>query len=224
MSDPVEALRAGLQDRYAFERELGRGGMATVYLAQRPPPRPAGGAQGAPPRARRDARPRALPPGDPPRRPAAAPPHPVGLRLGRDRGPALVHHAVRGGREPARPAPAGAAAPGGGRGAAHPRGRAGAGLRPPARRGAPGHQAGEHPAGGRAGAGGGLRDRPGAGRHRGAAHRDRSRRRDPGLHEPGAGGRRQGAGRPDRHLQPGHRALRDARRGDRRSPRPRRRR
>jgi eukaryotic-like serine/threonine-protein kinase len=34
MSDPAEALRAGLQDRYAFERELGRGGMATVWLAR----------------------------------------------------------------------------------------------------------------------------------------------------------------------------------------------
>jgi TolB-like protein/tetratricopeptide (TPR) repeat protein len=34
MTDPVAALRAGLRDRYAFERELGRGGMATVWLAQ----------------------------------------------------------------------------------------------------------------------------------------------------------------------------------------------
>ncbi len=33
MSDPVAALREGLRDRYAFERELGRGGMATVFLA-----------------------------------------------------------------------------------------------------------------------------------------------------------------------------------------------
>jgi hypothetical protein len=33
MTDPVAALREGLLDRYAFERTLGRGGMATVYLA-----------------------------------------------------------------------------------------------------------------------------------------------------------------------------------------------
>ncbi len=34
MTDPVAALREGLRDRYAFERELGRGGMATVWLAR----------------------------------------------------------------------------------------------------------------------------------------------------------------------------------------------
>ena len=34
MTDPVAQLREGLRDRYAFERELGRGGMATVFLAQ----------------------------------------------------------------------------------------------------------------------------------------------------------------------------------------------
>jgi serine/threonine-protein kinase len=33
MTDPVAALREGLRERYAFERELGRGGMATVWLA-----------------------------------------------------------------------------------------------------------------------------------------------------------------------------------------------
>jgi eukaryotic-like serine/threonine-protein kinase len=34
MSDAVERLRAALADRYAIEREVGAGGMATVYLAQ----------------------------------------------------------------------------------------------------------------------------------------------------------------------------------------------
>ncbi len=34
MADPVAALREGLRDRYALERELGRGGMATVWLAR----------------------------------------------------------------------------------------------------------------------------------------------------------------------------------------------
>ena len=34
MADPREELQSGLADRYAIERELGRGGMATVYLAR----------------------------------------------------------------------------------------------------------------------------------------------------------------------------------------------
>ena len=33
MSDPRDQLQAGLAERYVLERELGRGGMATVYLA-----------------------------------------------------------------------------------------------------------------------------------------------------------------------------------------------
>ncbi len=33
MSDPVIRLNAALKGRYAIERELGEGGMATVYLA-----------------------------------------------------------------------------------------------------------------------------------------------------------------------------------------------
>ena len=36
MPDPVERLSAALADRYAIERELGQGGMATVYLAHDP--------------------------------------------------------------------------------------------------------------------------------------------------------------------------------------------
>ncbi len=34
MTSPLDALRAALADRYALERELGHGGMATVYLAR----------------------------------------------------------------------------------------------------------------------------------------------------------------------------------------------
>src|SRR3989475_7218933 len=33
LADPFEQLRAALVDHYTLERELGRGGMATVYLA-----------------------------------------------------------------------------------------------------------------------------------------------------------------------------------------------
>ena len=32
-SDPISRLKAALEGRYAIERELGEGGMATVYLA-----------------------------------------------------------------------------------------------------------------------------------------------------------------------------------------------
>ncbi len=33
MSDPITRLNDALEGRYAIERELGEGGMATVYLA-----------------------------------------------------------------------------------------------------------------------------------------------------------------------------------------------
>jgi len=33
MSDAITRLNAALEGRYAIERELGEGGMATVYLA-----------------------------------------------------------------------------------------------------------------------------------------------------------------------------------------------
>jgi serine/threonine-protein kinase len=34
MADLLENLKAALADRYAIEREIGAGGMATVYLAE----------------------------------------------------------------------------------------------------------------------------------------------------------------------------------------------
>jgi hypothetical protein len=34
MTDPIERLANALSDRYKIDRELGRGGMATVYLAE----------------------------------------------------------------------------------------------------------------------------------------------------------------------------------------------
>ena len=34
MNNDIESLKAALSDRYTVERELGRGGMATVYLAE----------------------------------------------------------------------------------------------------------------------------------------------------------------------------------------------
>ena len=34
MTDTFERLRTALADRYRVERELGQGGMATVYLAE----------------------------------------------------------------------------------------------------------------------------------------------------------------------------------------------
>ena len=33
MTDPLDRLAAALEDHYRIERELGAGGMATVYLA-----------------------------------------------------------------------------------------------------------------------------------------------------------------------------------------------
>ncbi len=33
-ADPITRLNAALEGRYAIERELGEGGMATVYLAE----------------------------------------------------------------------------------------------------------------------------------------------------------------------------------------------
>ena len=178
----------------------------------RPQARSPGRAQGPAARAGRRPRRRALPARDPDRRPAAAPAHPRRARLGRGRRPALVHHALRRGREPPRPARARGAAPGRGRPPDHARGG-------PARWTTPTGTASSTATSSprtscsqrRPRARGGLRDRArgrrGGGR---AADRDRARARHAGLHEPGAGGGRARAGRAHRRLPPRLRAVRDA--------------
>jgi hypothetical protein len=87
-----------LADRYPVERELGRGGTATVYLAH--------DLRHDRPVALKVLHPEVTPLLGPERfvreiRPCRAPapsPHPAAVRLGRDRRAPLVHHAVRPGR------------------------------------------------------------------------------------------------------------------------------
>ena len=77
----------------------------------------------------------------------------------------------------------------------------------------PGHQAGQHPHPRRRARGGRLRHRHRHQRGRwGTPDRDGHERGHPPLHEPRAGQRRPGRQRTLRHLRPGLRALRDARR------------
>ena len=105
MAGLLGRLQSALADRYRIERELGAGGMATVYLARRPQARPRRRAQGAPPRARRRARRRAVPGRDQASTAqAAASAHPAAARLGRGGRPAVLRDAVRRGRDAARPA------------------------------------------------------------------------------------------------------------------------
>ncbi len=61
MAELPEQLRSGLADRYRIERELGRGGMATVFLADDLRHDRSGCLEGPPPRAGGHSRARALP-------------------------------------------------------------------------------------------------------------------------------------------------------------------
>ncbi len=97
MTFTAESLARGLEGRYTLERELGRGGMATVYLARDlrhdrlvalKVLRPDLAVTLGPERFQREIR------------FAARLQHPhilLGVRLRRIRRAALVHHAVRGG-------------------------------------------------------------------------------------------------------------------------------
>ena len=189
-------LQTALADRYAFERELGRGGMATVYLAHdlrhdRPVAlkvlHPELAATLGPERFQREIR------------LAARLQHPHILTV-HDSGE-VPPGRRRSSGSPCRSSRASRCATGsGGSGSSRWRTRSGSparrpqalAVRPRARRGPPRHQAREHPAHPRRQhAGGRLRDRAGAGRRRRrAADRDRPRGRHAGLHEPGAGRRR----------------------------------
>ena len=83
VADPLPRLAAALADRYRIERELGAGGMATVYLAAGPEARPQGRDQGPEARTRGRARRRAVRAGDQDHGGAAASAHPAAVRLRR---------------------------------------------------------------------------------------------------------------------------------------------
>ena len=208
--DTQALLQSGLADRYALERELGRGGMAVVYLARdlkhdRPvalkvllPELAASlGAERFQREIRLAARlqhPHILAvhdSGETSGRLWFTMPYVDGESL-RDRlrreGRLPVDEALRITRDAAR----------------------GAAVRPRARGDPPRREAGEpapHP--GRQYPGRRLRDRPRRGRRR-EHHQGRRDDGHAGLHEPRAGGWGDGGGCPDRHLLAGRGALRDA--------------
>ena len=200
MADPLPQLTTALSDRYRIERELGAGGMATVYLAHDLRHDRKVAHQGAAPGARRGDRRRAVPLRDQDDRESAASAHPAAASI-RARPTAFLFYVMpfvegeslrdRLDREKQLPvADAVRIATRGGRRAR---------LRAPPRRHPPRHQAREHPAARRQRAGRRLRHR--ARRQQGgrrADDRDRDVARHAALHEPRAG---DGRAR-DRRAQP----------------------
>ena len=183
----LDRLNAALADRYTVERELGRGGMASVWLARDRASRPRRRHQGAASRAGRRDRRGPVRSRDPAHRQASASQHRSRARLRRVPGArrrlrSLVRHGVRPRRVAARPARARAPAAGR-RCAAHRRGRRGrAAGGAPRRHRAPRHQAGESAAGRGPRVRRGLRHRQGADRNRRRAtdqHRTRHRHARP---------------------------------------------
>ena len=187
--DRHHASTAALADRYRIERELGHGGMATVYLAEDLKHDRKVALKVLQARAGRGARRRAVRARRSRPRPRLQHPHILPLfDSGTADGFLYLRHAVHRRRDAARQARPRDPARHRRGGEASPRRGRRARLRPPARRDPPRHQAGEHPAARRPADGGRLRHRAGAERRgRRPDDRDRDVARHAALHESRAG-------------------------------------
>ena len=161
MTEPLDRLTAALADRYRIERELGAGGMATVYLAHDPRHNRKVAIKVMRPELACRGRPRAFPQGDRNHREPAAP-HILPLYdSGEVDGTVFYVMPYVEGEIAAPPARAGDPASRRRRGADRRRDRRRARLRPPPRRDPSRRQAGQRAVPRRARHGGRLRHRDG---------------------------------------------------------------